>query len=95
MPLTRLGQHRQVVIPKDVCKELGLQEGDLVEVISTKGSVVIRPKQDIDRDDRLTPQEAAQVRRGEHQLAQGESITLDEFESALERTARKRSRKTA
>jgi AbrB family looped-hinge helix DNA binding protein len=32
MPVSKLGQRRQVVIPKEICDELGLREGDVVEV---------------------------------------------------------------
>ena len=32
MAISKLGLRRQVVIPKEICEELGLQEGDFVEV---------------------------------------------------------------
>ena len=32
MRISKLGQRRQVVIPKEICDELGLREGDVVEV---------------------------------------------------------------
>lgn len=87
MSVSRLSQRRQVVIPRDVCEEVGLQEGDLVEVVSTKGAIVITSKKDGDPGDRLTPREAAKVLKGESQLVRGESISLDELESALKRAA--------
>ena len=34
MAISRLGQRRQVVIPKEICRSLGLEEGDFVEVNS-------------------------------------------------------------
>jgi AbrB family looped-hinge helix DNA binding protein len=43
-----------VVIPKDICDELGLQEGDFVEVTSAKGQVIITPKRVVDTDEVLT-----------------------------------------
>jgi AbrB family looped-hinge helix DNA binding protein len=95
MTISRLGQRRQVVIPKEVCAELGLEEGDFLEVRSSKGAVVIKRKKPVDPDDILTAEEAALVRKGEQQLARGESITLDDLERALDRKPRKRSRKTA
>jgi len=95
MSISRLGQRRQVVIPKDVCEELGLQEGDFIEVTKAKGAVVIKPKKLVDPDDVLSPKEAALVRKGERQLARGESITLDELEHRLDNQARPRRRKTA
>ena len=95
MVISRLGQRRQVVIPKDICQRLGLQEGDFVEVNSTKGLVVIKPKRLVDPDDVLTPQEATLVRKGERQLRRGQYVTLEQLEHDLDRPARKRSRKTA
>jgi AbrB family looped-hinge helix DNA binding protein len=55
MPISKLGQRRQVVIPKEICDELGLQEGDFVEVTSTQGKVIIKPKKLVDADEVLTP----------------------------------------
>jgi AbrB family looped-hinge helix DNA binding protein len=55
----KLGQRRQVVIPKAICDELGLQEGDFVEVTSTDGKVIIKPKKLVDVDDVLTPEQKA------------------------------------
>jgi AbrB family looped-hinge helix DNA binding protein len=57
VPISKLGQRRQVVIPKDICDELGLHEGDFVEVTSTEGLVIIKPKKVVDADDVLTPEE--------------------------------------
>ncbi len=48
MPISKLGQRRQVVIPQEICDELGLQEGDFVEVTSAEGRVIIKPKKLVD-----------------------------------------------
>ncbi len=32
MPVSKLGQRRQVVIPKSICEELNLETGDFIEV---------------------------------------------------------------
>ena len=36
MPIGKIGQRRQVVIPKEICDELDLQVGDFVEVRQEK-----------------------------------------------------------
>lgn len=95
MAISKLGQRRQVVIPKNICDELGLQQGDFVEVNRTKGMVVIKPKKLVDPDLVLTAKEAAAVRRGETQLRHGQYVTLEQLEHDLEHQAGKRSRKTA
>ncbi len=61
MPIMRLGQRRQVVIPKEICEELNLQEGDFVEVTRVKGHVIIKPKRLVDADDVLTPAQQAMI----------------------------------
>jgi AbrB family looped-hinge helix DNA binding protein len=61
MPISKLGQRRQIVIPKEICDELGLQEGDFVEVTSAKGLVIIKPKKVVDADEVLTPAQRAVI----------------------------------
>lgn len=57
MPISKLGQRGQVVIPKAMCKELGLQEGDLVEVTSYQDGVMIKSKKLVDADEVPTPEQ--------------------------------------
>ena len=94
MPISKLGQRRQVVIPKDICQELGLEVGDFVEVRQVKNTVVIKPKRVVDPDDILTPEEEAIVRKGEAQLRRGEYVALEDLEHELDRPAITRRRKT-
>jgi AbrB family looped-hinge helix DNA binding protein len=85
MPIGKIGQRRQVVIPKDICEELGLAAGDYVEVLQVKGTVVIKPKKLVDADDVLTPEEEAIVRKGERQLRQGKAKPWSQIKHALAR----------
>ena len=94
MPIGKLGQRRQVVIPKEICDALGLATGDFVEVSQVKGTVVIKPKKLVDADDVLTPEEEAIVRKGEAQIRRGEFVTLEDLEHDLDRPAVTRRRKT-
>jgi AbrB family looped-hinge helix DNA binding protein len=73
MPIGKLGQRRQVVIPKDICDALGLNIGDYVEVNQVKGTVVIKPKKLVDADEVLTPEEEVAVAKGEAELRQRKS----------------------
>jgi AbrB family looped-hinge helix DNA binding protein len=84
MPISKLGQRRQVVIPKKICDELGLHEGDFVEVTSTEGQVIIKPKKLVDADDVLTPEEEKVVRKGEAQLKKGEHVAWDDVKKQLD-----------
>lgn len=83
MPISRLGQRRQVVIPKEVCEELGLHEGDFVEVMSAQGVVVIKPKRLVDPDDILTLEEEVRVRKGEAQLKRGRAVAWTDVRKKL------------
>src|SRR5713101_1615638 len=94
MPIGKIGQRRQVVIPKEIFDALGLQTGDFIEVTQVKRTVVIKPKKIVDADDVLTPAEEAIVRKGEAQLRRGEYVTLEDLERDMDRPAVTRRRKT-
>ncbi len=94
MPIGKIGQRRQVVIPKAIFEELGLETGDFVEVTQVNRTVVIKPKKIVDADDVLTPEEEKIVRKGEAQIRRGEYVTLEDLEHDLDRSPIKRRRKT-
>lgn len=83
MAISKLGQRRQVVIPKDICEELGLQEGDFVEVKKSKGAVIIKPKKLVDPEDTLTPEEEKIVEKGFRQLKRGKYVTWEQLKREL------------
>src|SRR5207244_8360362 len=84
MPIGKIGQRRQVVIPKEIFDALGLRTGDFVEVTQVKRTVVIKPKKLVDAEDVLTPEEERAVRRGEAQLRRGQYVTLEDLEHDLD-----------
>ncbi len=59
----RVGQRRQVVIPREMLKTLKLREGDFVAFSKLANGVLIKPKRVVDPDDVLTTAEAKKVRR--------------------------------
>src|SRR5712691_12502769 len=61
MPIGKIGQRRQVVIPKEIFDALGLRTGDFVELQKVKGTVVITPKKIVDADEVLTPEQKAEI----------------------------------
>jgi AbrB family looped-hinge helix DNA binding protein len=81
----RVGQRRQVVIPREMLETLNLQEGDFVAFTKQANGVLIKPKRVLDPDDVLTPAEAKKVRRGEAQLKRGESKPWRVVKHALSR----------
>jgi AbrB family looped-hinge helix DNA binding protein len=81
----RVGQRRQVVIPREILDTLKLQAGDLVAFSEQKNGVLIKPKRAVDAHDTLTPEEAKIVRRGEAQLKRGQSKPWRTIKNALPR----------
>jgi AbrB family looped-hinge helix DNA binding protein len=81
----RVGQRRQVVIPREILETLKLQAGDSVAFTEQKNGVLIKPKRAVAPDDTLSPEEAKIVRRGEAQLKRGESKPWRVIKHALPR----------
>jgi AbrB family looped-hinge helix DNA binding protein len=72
--VSRIGQRRQVVIPKRVFDALKLRAGDYVEVSAEGGRLQMRPKRLVDIGEAsLSASEAVQVRRGEAEIKAGRS----------------------
>ena len=71
--VSRIGQRRQVVIPKRLFEALELQEGDFVEVTVERGRLAMRPKRLVDVSNVLTKADTLKVRRGEADLKAGRS----------------------
>ena len=64
-PVGRLGQRRQVVIPREICDGLHLQEGDFVAFKRQANGVLIKPKRLVDPDDTLTAKQGALLKKAE------------------------------
>ena len=91
----RVGQRRQVVIPRRICDALQLKAGDFVAFAAQSGGVLIKPKRMVDPDDILTREESALVKKAEREMRQGKFVTLARLEHELARHRSPRSRKTA
>jgi len=92
--ISRLGQKRQLVIPKKVCDRLGIRVGDFVQVSVKDNAAIIKSGKEVDLDDTLTPKEGEMVHEGELQLRRGMYLTLDQLEYELVRKAGRKGRKT-
>ncbi len=83
MPIVKIRTNRQVTVPKAIFDELGLKEGDFVEV-SLKGThIVIKPKRLVAVEDTLSPEEEKAVERGFKQLRRGEYVAWKELKHEL------------
>lgn len=83
MPVVKIRTNRQITIPKSVFDELGLKEGDFMEVTRSKEGVVVKPKILVSPDDILTPEEEKLVRRGEAQLKKGKYVRWEDMKKKL------------
>jgi bifunctional DNA-binding transcriptional regulator/antitoxin component of YhaV-PrlF toxin-antitoxin module len=71
MRTARVGQHRELVLPRAILKTLNLQEGDVVAFAEQKNGVLIKPKRTLNPDDTLSAAEAKKVRQGMKQIKEG------------------------
>ncbi|HEX4595703.1 MAG TPA: AbrB/MazE/SpoVT family DNA-binding domain-containing protein [Bryobacteraceae bacterium] len=71
--LSRIGQRRQVVIPKKIFDAMKLKEGDFMEVTANRGRVSMKPKRLVDWDETFTPAEAKMIRHSLKQAREGKT----------------------
>ncbi len=83
MPVVRIRTNRQVTIPKKVFDDLGLREGDFVEVTRSENAVLIKPKKLVDPEDALTPEEKKIVEKGFDELKRGKSVPWSKVKHGL------------
>ena len=91
MPTVKLGASRQIVIPKKLYDELGLEAGDYLEVeLYEGGKLLVTPKELVDRhpeiDKRLAEAEA-DVKAGR---VRGSFKTANETVKALRSASRRK-----
>jgi AbrB family looped-hinge helix DNA binding protein len=91
----RVGQRRQVVIPKQMLETLRLQAGDFVALTQQSNGVLIKPKRIVDPDDMLTSEESAAISKARREMREGKYVTLAKLEHDLANQRPPRRRKTA
>ncbi|MGA2600692.1 MAG: AbrB/MazE/SpoVT family DNA-binding domain-containing protein [Bryobacteraceae bacterium] len=79
----RVGQRRQVIIPREIFETLKLREGDLVAFSKHANGVLIKPKRAADPDDVLTPAEAKKIRSALKQVSEGKTKSLARIKNEL------------
>jgi AbrB family looped-hinge helix DNA binding protein len=84
VPIVKIRTNRQVSVPKVIFDDLGLKEGDFVEVNRQGSDIVIRPKRLVDLDDTLSPEEEKLVEQGFRQLRRGDSVLWSELRDELD-----------
>ena len=91
----RVGQRRQVVIPREMLEMLHIREGDFVAFRKQANGVLIKPKRVVDPDDVLSPKESAQIAKARREMRAGRGITLAQLEYDLVHKRSPRRRRTA
>lgn len=84
MPIVKIRTNRQVTVPKAIFDDLGLKEGDFVEVNLQGTDIVIRPKRLVDMEDSLSPEEEKLIETGFDQLKNGEYVAWDDLKRELD-----------
>jgi len=83
VPTVKIRTNRQVTVPKVIFDDLGLKEGDYVDVSRQGSEIVIRPKRLVDLDDTLSPEEEKLVEKGFRELRQGKSVAWSALKDEL------------
>jgi len=83
VPTVKIRTNRQVTVPKVIFDDLGLKEGDYVDVSLQGSDIVIRPKRLVDLDDTLSPEEEKLVEQGFRELRQGNSVAWSALKDEL------------
>jgi AbrB family looped-hinge helix DNA binding protein len=91
----RVGQRRQIVIPKKMLETLRLREGDFVALTQQANGVLIKPKRLIDPDNVLSREESAMILKARREMREGKYVTLATLEHDLAHKRPQRRRKTA
>jgi bifunctional DNA-binding transcriptional regulator/antitoxin component of YhaV-PrlF toxin-antitoxin module len=72
-PIGRVGQRRQVVIPREIFDSLQMQEGDLVAFAKQGNGVLVKPRRVVKPDVVLAPAEAKRLRHSLKQTREGKT----------------------
>src|SRR5229473_6362601 len=91
----RVGQRRQVIIPRKIFENFQMREGDLVAFAQKENGVLIKPKRLVDPDDVLTREEGALVSKARREMREGKYVSLTKLEHELAHKRPSRRRKTA
>jgi AbrB family looped-hinge helix DNA binding protein len=71
--MSRIGQRREVVIPKTIFDKLHLEEGDVMEVTAEHGRLAMKRKNPVDADEVLMSSEAQKLRHALKQVRAGKT----------------------
>src|SRR5438876_5427001 len=91
----RVGQRRQVVVPREMLEALNIQEGDFVAITKQANGVLIKPKRVVDPDDILSREESALIAKARREMGEGKYVSLAQLEHGLAHKRPSRRPKTA
>lgn len=86
MPLVRVKQKFQVTLPAEVREELHIEEGDLLEAVVQKDSIVLTPKAVVDKKslDAYLDERIEELRAGK---TVGPFNSVEEYDKYVKRTS--------
>ena len=83
MPLTKVTRNGQVTIPSELRRQIGIEEGDLIELEAVGDHLILVPKKLIDKSQTYfwTPKWQAAEREAQSDVDEGR---IEEFESVAD-----------
>lgn len=83
MSIVKIRTNRQITIPKRIFDELGLREGDFIQIAIEGSRIVLVPKRLVDLDECLSPEEEKLVAQGFEELKRGQFVTWNDLRDEL------------
>jgi AbrB family looped-hinge helix DNA binding protein len=85
MPIVKIMQRRQVVIPKELFEKLHLEIGDYLEAKLERGRIVYIPKKLVDRDEWYWSEEGQQaIAEALQEIAAGKVKEFEDVDDLIE-----------
>jgi len=86
MPVVKVGQSRQVVIPKEIWDRLGLEAGDYFEVEIEEERIVFVPKKLVSKEELWywSKEGQAEINQALREIKEGDAKEFDNVEDLID-----------
>jgi len=86
MSVVKVGKSRQVVIPKKIWDQLGLEPGDFFEVELEEGKIVFTPKKLVSKEELWywSKEGQREIKKALKELEEGEAKEFEDVEELIE-----------
>jgi len=86
MPVVKVGRSRQVVIPKEIWDQLGLEAGDYFEVEVEEGRIVFVPKKLLSKEELWywSKEGQTEINQALKEIKEGKAKEFDNVEALID-----------